>query len=208
VLLVLTYPPHSLHIIESYCDSVLALCVACDEWDSVLDVLAIMKQEGLTQQRSTYRAALQTCLELGNGGSAGEMLNAMRQAREPPDPTDISLAVVAMCRNEQSERHRNNKWWKRAMTLLTDTANQEIGVVPVEAYDAVLSCMPQQNWRDAVRFLHLMEQGGFHPLPILSSYRAVIEMCVAAQQAEQAFQILTNMPSKGLKVCILLLMVL
>lgn len=180
--------------------------MACDEWDSVLDVLAIMKQQGLSQQRSTYRASLQTCFELSNGASANEIIIAMRQAEEPPDSTDVSLAVVAMCRNEQTQR---NKWWKRALTLLMDTAKQkQESVVPVETYDAVLSCIPQQNWRDAVRLLHLMEQDECHATPSLSSYRAVIETCVAAHQAEQAFQILTNMPSKGFKVRFLLISVL
>ena len=162
-----------------------------------------MKDQGFTQQRSTYRACLKTCFELANGASAHEIINAMHQAKESPDPTDMSLAVAAMCRNEQTAR---NVWWKRAMELLKTTAQQQIGVVPVEVYDAVLSCIPQQNWRDSVRLLHLMEQtfqkdkACFHPTPILSTYRAVIENCVAAQQAEQAFQILMSMHSKGLKV--------
>lgn len=187
---------HLIPSTEAYCDDVLALCVACDEWDSVLDVLAIMKEQGVTQQKSTYRAALQTCFELSNGASAAEILVAMKQAGEPPDTTDISLAVAAMCRD-------NNVMWKRAMTLLQKTASDKIGIVPVQAYDAVLSSIPPSNWKDALQLLHVMEQQGessYHPKPTVTSYRAVIETCVAAQQAEQAFQVLMNMPSKGLKV--------
>lgn len=182
------------NLTQAYCDSVLALCVACDEWDSVLDVLTIMKQYNITQQRSTYRACLQTCFELSNGASAHEILTAMQQAEETPDPTDVSLAVAAMCRSKEHD-------WKRAMDLLLRYAEREMGVVPVEAYDAILSCIPQEHWKDSVQLLHTMEQPNnkFHPKPILSTYRAVIETCVSAQQAEQAFQILTNIPKKGLK---------
>ena len=37
---------------QSYCDSILGLCVASDEWDSVLEILAVMKRQGLTHERS------------------------------------------------------------------------------------------------------------------------------------------------------------
>jgi PPR repeat len=175
---------------QSYCDSMLGLCVASDEWDSVLDVLDIMRQNGLSQQRSTYRACLQACFELSNSDSSQSILLAMRQAQVEPDATDISLVVAAMCRNTK---------WKSAMELLM--AEDTPRVVPVEAYDAVLSCTPPQNWKDAVRLLNLMEtKPNIHPTPILSTYRAAIENCVSAQQAEQAFQILMSMPRKGLKV--------
>ena len=175
---------------QSYCDSMLALCVASDEWDSVLDVLDIMRQNGLSQQRSTYRACLQACFELSNSDSSQSILLAMRQAQVEPDATDISLVVAAMCRNTK---------WKSAMELLM--AEDTPRVLPVEAYYAVLSCTPPQNWKDAVRLLNLMETNpDIHPTPILSTYRAVIENCVSAQQAEQAFQILMSMSRKGLKV--------
>lgn len=158
-----------------------------------------MKSQGLQQERSTRRACLQACFEMANGASAHEVLTTIKEAGEVPDATDVSLAVAAMCRNEQT---CPNVWWKRAMDLLLTTAEkEEIGVVPVETYDAVLSCIPHHKWREAVQLLHLMEQSqGKHPKPILSSYRAVIETCVAAQQAEQAFQILNSMSSKGLEV--------
>jgi hypothetical protein len=73
-------------------------------------------------------------------------------------------------------------------------------VVPVKAYDAVLSSIPSEHWKSAVQLLHTMQQEESHPNPTISSFRAVIETCVAAQQAEQAYTILTNMSSHGFKV--------
>jgi pentatricopeptide repeat domain-containing protein 1 len=154
-----------------------------------------MKQNELSQQRSTYRACLQECFELGNFESASSILSAMKTAQVEPDAMDISLVVSTMCRNSN---------WKCGMDLLLreDTPR----VVPVEAYDAVLSCMPSRKWKDSLQMLHVMETfPEIHPTPILSTYRAVIETCVSAQQAEQAFQILISMPRKGFKVRILLL---
>jgi hypothetical protein len=180
---------------QSYCDSVLGLCVASDEWDSVLDVLEVMKQNGLSQQRSTYRACLQACLELGNSESASSILSAMKTAQVEPDAMDISLVVATMCRSSN---------WKGGMELLwrEDTPR----IVPVEAYNAVLSCMPSPKWKDSLQLLHIMETSPeIHPTPTLSTYRAVIETCVSTQQAEQAFQILMSMPRKGFKVRVLLL---
>lgn len=169
--------------------------MACNEWDSVLDVLEIMKDSGLQQEHSTYRAALQTCVDFSNGPSAAELLVAMKQAGQKPDSADVSLAVEAMC--------KNNNMWNQALTLLKKTAQDSDGsddVVPVKAYDAVLSSIPSEQWKSAVQLLHFMEKDKSHPNPAVSTYRAVIETCVAAQQAEQAFTILTSMSSKGLKV--------
>lgn len=199
------------YIPESYCDSVLAHCVASNEWDSVLDVLEVMKSQGLPQQRSTYRTCLRECHETGNGASAKEILSAMRQAGVMPDGIDVSLVVAAMCRNEKKEP---SGWWRKANALLKSTAveREEEGhtggeVVAVEAYDAVISCMVKDKaWKDALRLLHLMEQGfnpnkkSFHPTPALSTYHAVIETCVAASEAEQAVQVLLSMPKKGIQV--------
>ena len=44
---------------EEYCDSILAFCVASDDWENVLDVLEVMKQQNLHQEHSTYTACLQ-----------------------------------------------------------------------------------------------------------------------------------------------------
>jgi pentatricopeptide repeat protein len=197
---------------EAYCDSVLALCVASDEWDSVLEVLEVKKRQGLTQERSSYRACLLACFDIGNGGAAKEILIAMDRALVTPEPSDISLVVAAMCRNEKSEAG----WWRRALSLLKATsANKtsiDMSVVPVEAYDAVLSCMVEERqWKESVRLLRLMEEGsdptkrkdtGLHPKPQLSTYRSVIECCVSAQEAEPAVQVLLSMKNRGLKVCV------
>lgn len=181
---------------QSFCDSVLSLCVALEEWGSVLDVLEVMKSQGLSQQKSSYRACLQACFELGNGASAEEIWNAMAAANIPPDAMDVSLVVTAMCRNQLNSR--DQPWWRKAKDMLQSTTN--IGVVPVETYDALLSVLPPSNWRDAVICLHELETKHNTPAPILSTYRAVIQTCVSNNKAEEAFQILMKMPEKGLKV--------
>lgn len=156
-----------------------------------------MKREGLQQEPSTYRAALQACLEFANGPSAAELLVTMKQAGQIPDSTHVSLAVAAMCASPN-----NNNMWKQAMALLIQTAqeNENVEIVPVNAYDTVLSSIPNEQWKSAVQLLHTMQQEERHPNPTVSSVRAVIETCVAAQQVEQAFTILTEMSSQGLEV--------
>ena len=201
--------PTGILYIEAFCDSMLGACVASNEWDSVLQVLEVMKSQGLSQERSTYRACLQACFESGNGASASEILDAMTKALIEPGPLDISLVVATMCKAEQKQR---NVWWQRALRLLRSSAptTQTDDTIPVEAYDAVLSCLVSHptQWRVAVRLLYSMEQGfdpenqnsGYHPPPALSTYRSVVECCVAANEPEQAFQVLTSMTKRGLKV--------
>jgi pentatricopeptide repeat protein len=189
---------------------VLGLCVSSDEWDSVLEVLDIMKRQGLAQELSSYRACLQACFEVGNGASAKEIFIAMEQALVKPEPADISLVVAAMCRSNKSEAG----FWKQALSLLQSTSGEitdgdgdkDKQVVPVEAYDAILSCMVEERqWKQAVQLLRLMEQGskpksgGSYPKPELSTYRSVLECCVAASQAEQAVQVLYSMKNHGLQ---------
>jgi pentatricopeptide repeat protein len=189
------------NLTQAYCDSVLGLCVASDEWESVLEVMEIMKSHGLSQERSTYRACLQSCFEAGNEVAARDILDAMKKAQVNPDPIDISLVVATMCKNEGN--------WRRALTLLRGAPQDlEKGeTVPVEAYEAVLSCMVKSGgWKEAFALLNLMEQGfssqhvPLHPLPTVSTYRLVIETCVHASAAEQAFQALQSMMKRGLKV--------
>lgn len=160
---------------EAYCDSVLGLCVAYDEWESVLEVLDIMKRQGWTQERSSYSACLQACFETGNGASAQEILQAMEKATVDPTPSDIGLTVAAMCRNNHHNhnRHKNNhdnnthtsttttnqpsaaaptRWWRNALGLIQSTATntKTAGgggntLIPVQAYDAVLECMVEER---------------------------------------------------------------
>ena len=176
------------NLTQEYCDSMLAACVAHDEWDSVLDVLDIMKQQGLSQVHSTYRACLQACFENTNAASAKEILNAMEQAGVTPDGNDIGLVVATMCRKERTEKG----WWRKALELVQ--ANNEL---PTAAYDAVLSCMvDERQWKEAIRLLRKMEQGAAEPA--LSTYRTVIECCAAAYQPEQAVQVLQSCVNQGL----------
>jgi pentatricopeptide repeat protein len=191
---------------QSYCDSVLGLCVAANDWDSAWEVMQIMANQGLSsQERNTYKACLQSCFEFGNGVSAREILTAMSKADMKPDPVDVSLVVAAMCKQNQ----REDGWWKQALLLLKSSAVDAVAsgnldetkLVPVEAYDAVLSCFVRtENWKEAARLLHLMEQpNSGHPDPTVSTYRFVIETCVLAKQAEQSFQVLMSMSKRGIK---------
>lgn len=195
-----------MNLTQSYCDSVLALCVAANDWDSAWEVMQIMSTRGLSsQERNTYKACLQSCFEFGNGASAREILTAMSNADMKPDPVDVSLVVAAMCKQNQQEEG----WWKQALLLLKSTAVETVAsgnwndakLVPVEAYDAVLSCFVRsENWKEAARLLHLMEQpNSGHPDPTVSTYRFVIETCVLAKQAEQAFHVLMSMSKRGIK---------
>mmetsp|Transcript_15637 Transcript_15637/g.33842 ORF Transcript_15637/g.33842 Transcript_15637/m.33842 type:complete len:1028 (-) Transcript_15637:2196-5279(-) len=174
---------------QSHCDEILGLCVATDEWDSVLEVLAVMKTQGLSQTKSSYRACLEQCSKANNGASAGEILVAMKQAGIEPDLDDIALAVKTMCRSGS---------WRRARSLLLETvakasvegsvtdgsSGETAGVagndeddnsiadtepsdkadsnttMSIEAYNAVISGMKgERMWKDALQFLSLMEKG-------------------------------------------------
>jgi pentatricopeptide repeat protein len=184
---------------QEYCDGVVAWCVAQDEWDSVLDVLDIMKSQGLYQVRSTYTACLRSCLDVPNAASAKEILSAMEQAGIPPGAQDIAVTVAAMCRQEKTEKG----WWKKALQLVlvpptsTESIDNTTEQLPVQSYDAVLSCMSDdRQWQEAARLLRRMEQG-LAP-PAVSTYRLVIECCVKSQQAEQALQVLQSCVKRGL----------
>lgn len=188
---------------EEYCDSVLGLCVAAEEWESVLDVLNVMKKHDLSQEHSTYTSCLQSCFEMGNGASAQETLQAMAHALVEPEPADITLAVTAMCRNNKQEPG----WWKQALHLLFQRPDPDVSV---EAYDAVIACMMDEaEWKEAVRLLREMEKSfhgrlkkRIHPNPTDTTYRQVIECCVAADKAEQAVQILTSMTDKKIRATV------
>jgi len=191
---------------QSYCDSVLALCVASDAWDQVMEVLDVMRCQGITQQKSSYRACLEECRRVENGQSALGILNAMTNAGVAAGATDFGLASMTLCKN------RN---WKGALELVeqfvlstkVDTGEkQRIGI---EVYDSILSCMGKANrWRESLGLLELMERDSAnhegkempsHPPPALSSYNAALKSCVTASKAENAVQLVLSMPSKGVK---------
>ena len=188
---------------EDYCDKMLCYCVAADEWDSVLEVIELMKRQGLVQERSSYRACLLGCYKAGNGASAKEILNAMKLALVTPEPEDISLAIGAMCRNSEQEPAS----WRRALALLkreVEGIQSPENVIPVEGYDAIISTMADdKQWKEAVRLIRLMEgeksENWIHPRPTVASYRSAIECCVRAGQVEQAAQLLYLMKDKGVK---------
>ena len=170
---VLSHRPALLYTcIESYCDSVLGLCVAHEEWESVLEVLEIMKQQGLEQTQSTYRACLQACLEAGNGEVAKDIFQAMETALSvPPEPYDVGLCITAMCRQDQWDP--TQQWWRKALGLLktwssthvnkvpnnmNNSNSSEMTTIPLQAYHVILERMVDaKQWKEAVRLLRLME---------------------------------------------------
>ena len=152
---------------QAYCDELLAHCIAHDEWDAVLDVLDVMKQAGLRQVHSTYTASLQACFQASNAATAQELLHAMTQAGVTPDPTDIGWVVLTLCRSNNNNYHHHHHHgkekassstlagWRPALALVKQHDN-----LPIEAYDAVLSCMIAEpsHWKEAVGLLRLLEQ--------------------------------------------------
>ena len=103
---------------QAYCDSILGLCVAANDWDSVPQVMEIMRDQKMAQEHSTYRACLQSCFEIGNGLVAQQILEAMRTTCIEPDALDIALVVVTMCRNEKNQAGS----YRKALQLLRTTA--------------------------------------------------------------------------------------
>jgi len=175
---------------QDYCDSVLGLCVAAEEWSCVLEVLDVMKDQGLEQQYSTYRSCLQSCFEMSNGAAAQEILDAMEKALVKPSPEDLGLVAATMCRNNKQK----SGWWKNALELLMDNPSPDISV---DAYQAVFTCMvDERKWKESLRLLREMEgvnDKRLHPEPNLSIYREVIECCVAANKVDQAFQLILSL---------------
>lgn len=187
---------------QAYCDYLLAECVANDEWELVLDVLDLMKEANLQQVRSTYTACLQACFQTANAASAREILSAMAVAQIPPETSDFALAILAMCRKDQTEKG----WWRKALQLLeVVTLGDGNDDLPVAVYDAILTCMvKEQQWKSSLRLIRRMEQpfrdetARKGTRPALSTYRTVVECCVASNQAELAVQVLQSCVANGL----------
>jgi pentatricopeptide repeat protein len=173
--------------------------VAADEWESVLDISAVMKRQNFTQEHSTFRMCFQHCFEVGDGTLALDMLRAMDQALLEPKPSDIGLVAAAICRNNRDKAG----WWRKALELLLSRPSPD---VPINAYDAVFGCLVDEcDWKESIRLLRRLEEPAESdgtrnlPEPTVSTYREVIECCVAANQVEQAVQILVSMEKRGIK---------
>jgi pentatricopeptide repeat domain-containing protein 1 len=189
---------------QTYCDYLMAECVASDEWEWVLEVLDIMKLANLHQVRSTYTACLQACWVASNAATAQKILTAMQMAGLPPQPADLAYAILAMCRKDQTE----HGWWRKAWNLVQEQQQQQQQqqhLLPIIAHDAILTCMSRdKQWKEAIRLLRSLQQQQQQQnvsstnsttssaAPSLSTYRIVIECCVNANQAEQALQVLQS----------------
>jgi pentatricopeptide repeat protein len=176
---------------EAYCDSVLGLCVAYDEWESVLEVLDIMKRQGWTQERSSYSACLQASFEAGNGASAHDILQAMEKAAVDPTPSDIGLTVAAMCRNNHHHNH-NRRPTNRDNHTQTSTTNTN---QPSSA--AAATPAPTGWWRKALGLIQSTatntKVGGGNTLIPVQAYDAVLECMVEERQWKEAVRLLRAM---------------
>jgi pentatricopeptide repeat protein len=194
----LPLPPLS----QAYCDFLFAECVAHDEWVLVLDVIDLMREAGVRQLRSTYNACLQACFQTANAACAREVLSTMLAARIDPEITDYTLAILAMCQKDQTEMG----WCDQALKLLQEVTEKSSNDLPLGVYDAVLACLvKERQWKTSIRLLRGMElpvntngEGFNRTQPALSTYRTVIECCVAANQANQAALVLKSCTNRGL----------
>jgi hypothetical protein len=144
-------------ISQADCDAVLASCVAADEWDTVLEVLDVMKGAGLTKTHGTFTRSLQACSAVNNAASAYEMWQAMEAATVAPNSTDLSLLVETLCRKARYEK----EWYATALQVwekeTTRQRNDDVDwmkYVPLTTYHALLNEMEhRQEWKEALRLL-------------------------------------------------------
>jgi len=199
---------------QEYCDEIMGMCVATNNWDEVLNILDIMKANQLEQQQSTYRMCLDQCHLVANVDSAVSILGAMEQANIRPEGQDLGMVVATLCK-------RGN--WRRAMHLVKQSAekngkylsekneNQAQStternkfIIPIIDYNAILSLMAKtKHWKEALQFLSLMEKNSpdnLHPKPYLSTYNIILEACNYASQPDQSMQILHTMLSPRINV--------
>lgn len=121
-----------------------------------------------------------------------------------PNSVDMSLLIFHQCRRAYLEK-RNG--WRKAWNLLqhyqtaiktTTTTTTSSEPLPIQVYDAVLTCMAEQgkqSWRDALRLLRYLEENNTtssRPTPTVSTYRLVIETCVNAEQPDAAVRVLKS----------------
>ena len=179
------------NLTQAECDQLLAYCVSNDEWDAVLDVLDVMKTANLSQIDSTYTACLEACLETQNAGSAQEMLQAMQHAGFVPTKQDYALVIQTLC-PDSSSSYRNQrrsyptkKEWQEALTIVRQQPD-----LPIEIVDRVLNCLARvKQWKESILLVQFLEANSATE-PALSTYTAVIECCLAANQPEQALKVL------------------
>jgi pentatricopeptide repeat protein len=189
------------------CDNVLAYCVASDEWDSVLDVLDVMHEQGWTQALSSYKACLSACHEKANPASALDILNAMSSAGFSPSVDEVGLVVQTMCRRMRQDEMMSvsaskssssltepSMWIEEIQSLLQDYPNVSLAVYN----DMISYLMDSQKWREGVRLLRQMEEGN-STRPSAATYHAVVEGCLFANQLDLAVQVLQSAIEKSIK---------
>lgn len=158
-----------------------------------------------------YRDCLEACYEAVEAAAAIQVLDAMEQANIVPSPHECGLAVRTVCRAAALPNRDDAAVRKEllpfALNLVTHRSD-----LPLAAYDAVLSALGR-DWTSAVRLLRAMEDRTKIPsmpgstahdpdtsaielapptAPALSTYRLVVEACVAAGQVEPACQVLRS----------------
>eukprot|EP00977_Amphora_coffeiformis_P012222 scaffold3023_cov175-Amphora_coffeaeformis.AAC.13 len=203
-------------ITPSQCNAVLASCVAADAWDTVLDVLDLMKDHGWGQTHDTYTASLAACAAVGNAASAYEIWQAMQQAAVVPNGTDVGLLLSTLCGQARFE----SKWYTTALqvwdTLDKNENNNKnyvdgdddrsasrttrwIDDMPISAVDAVLREMAfRKEWRRSLRIVQTIldrqsqREDDVRHQPSPNTFRWTVEACLRAGQPEQAAQILSS----------------
>ena len=193
---------------QEYCDEVMGLCVAADDWDEVLNILDVMKSQQLSQKISTYRACLIQCRRVHNVDSALSILGAMNQANIRPEGQDLGTVLDILCKLGNWQRSMNlvKQYTEKTSQNLfdkncTDINDSNIYLIPVENYNAIIHLMAKaKRWKEPIQFLSFMESNKLpilHPSPTLATYNAVLEACSQASQPEQAMQILQSMVSSS-----------
>lgn len=162
------------------CHTVLAQCVARDEWDAAWELMeTIYRERGLAQNRSMYEECIRACLEVSNGVSAAEILRAMSLAGFAPGLTEIGWVVTAICNSAP----------------------------PLSAYMVALASLDRKKrWQEAMRLVWNWEKKPSSNTSIASDdddewelYKSVMEICVSANRGEQAVQVLQSCIQRGLR---------
>ena len=146
---------------------------------------------------STYRACLQECYQNGNGIVALQILEEIGNKIDfDLEAKDIQTIVLAICRNNKEDPGL----WKSGLDLLTRGGTYKYrsrGKVRVEAYNAVINCMEEENeWEEAKVLLQTMESNPeIHPTPTLATYHALLQVYSAASKPDEASTLLTKLAS-------------
>lgn len=163
------------NITQENSNALLAQCVAHDEWDHVLEVLDVMKENGLTQVQSTYKACLLACYNQQNVASGLEILSAMKLARISVEVDDYSQLILLLCEAND---------WEKALQLEAEARSHQQRL-PVTTLHQLFKCIREHGqWKMGLDLLNKL------PEPDTKLHRLVLECCVEHNHVEPAITIL------------------